>query len=169
MANNGHKARENEKRRSTDKDECVSPHEGTLKWCLKMFLIQRDNEYTMGWHDLGFRATEHLALQAHGELKKGSPECTWERNTFSTLPKGTESADRPFGTWFCPLLLKRNRNTVFLNSSIIGTAAAQNNHSELLLIHVGVRNVDVLIDKLRTCSEIILPNTYPLFISYRTF
>lgn len=26
---------------------CVSPHGGAPKWCLKMFLVQRDNERTM--------------------------------------------------------------------------------------------------------------------------
>lgn len=37
------------------------------------------------YYNLGFRATEHLALQAHRESEKLlSQECTWERTTFGS-------------------------------------------------------------------------------------
>lgn len=67
------------KRRRGDKDElCVSPHGGgggggAPKWCLKMFLVQRDNERTMARPVLQSGISsyrEHLALQAHRESEK---------------------------------------------------------------------------------------------------
>lgn len=72
----------------------MSPHGGgggggAPKWCLKMFLVQRDNERTMARPVLQSGISsyrEHLALQAHRESEKLLSLCV--RGNEPPLPCG---------------------------------------------------------------------------------